>query len=191
MIKAIIFDCFGVLTDDMWRNFRLSLPNAESLRAQKLNHQYDAGEITRDEFLSGVAEITGYKPQQIAAVIDSETAKNLPLLNYIAALKKKYKIGLLSNVADNWITKEFLTPDEQKLFDTMVFSFEAGTTKPDPLIFQSILEKLDVKTDEAVMIDDIESYCQAAQNLGMNAIVYKDFGQMKTELENLLTDSNN
>jgi FMN phosphatase YigB (HAD superfamily) len=43
-----------------------------------------------------------------------------------------------------------------------------------------------VSAHEAVMIDDIESYVEAAKAEGMAGIVYNDFVQMKSELEAIL-----
>jgi len=79
-----------------------------------------------------------------------------------------------------------LTPEEQKLFDAMVFSFETGTTKPDPRIYKTILEKLDVKPEQAVFTDDARHYCDAARQLGMEAIWYEDLPSFKRQLEKLL-----
>ncbi len=187
MIKAILFDCFGVLTADTWREFLNSLPDtADTGRARELNHQYDAGLITIDEFLGQVEEATGHRPVEVEKLLDNETSKNSVLLTYIKDLKQNYKIGLLSNIGTNWIRDAFLTESEQDVFDDMVFSFETGTTKPDPEIYKLACQRLGVEPEEAVFIDDIESYCTAAQAVGMQAIHYRDFQQLKHDLELLL-----
>lgn len=188
MIKAIIFDCFGVLTEDAWRAFCASLPPGEGLQKSKeLNHQYDAGLITLKDFVDGVEQATGHESKQIVDIImHKEFSKNIILIDYIKSLKSHYKIGLISNIATNWVRDDFLSLEEQSLFDDMVLSFEVGTTKPDPRIYEMAANRLGVEPSECVFIDDIERYCQAAQAVGMNAIVYKDFNQMKTDLEALL-----
>ena len=45
VIKAIIFDCFGVLTADQWHEFRLQLPREEQSAASELNQRFCSGEI--------------------------------------------------------------------------------------------------------------------------------------------------
>jgi epoxide hydrolase-like predicted phosphatase len=188
MIKAIIFDCFGVLTQDGWKVFLDSLNDeAAKASARSLNHQYDAGQISLEKFLEGVKQATGRDYDIINSARSSEGAKNTVLIEYIRQLKQDYKIGILSNVATNWVRDYLLTEDEQALFDTMVFSFEAGTTKPDPKIYQTVLEQLDVKPEEAVFTDDAHHYCEAARQLGMKAILYEDFDSFKRQLEPLLT----
>lgn len=191
MIRGIIFDCFGVLTADKWHEFRCSLPAELQGEASELNQQYCRGELQREAFLAAVARLTGRERGFVAQLIDNEQDKNRRLLEYIASLREQYKIGLLSNIATPWITDHFLTAQEQALFDEMVFSFEAGMTKPDPRIYQLTCERLQVEPRQAVMIDDIEHYCQAARDTGMQAITYKNFVQFCQELERILAQTDN
>ncbi len=187
MVKVVIFDCFGVLTEDAWHAFRTTLPAQQSAEAHELMRQYSSGFISADEFALGVSAITGKTAAQIKALLETGKNKNTNLLEYIEGLRGRgYKIGMVSNIADNWVRETFLTAREQELFDDMVFSYEVGVTKPDPTIFHKALSNLQVIAREAVFIDDIESYCTAARELGMQAIHYDNFGQMKRELEALL-----
>jgi len=190
MIKAIIFDCFGVLTTDLWKQFCDSLPEGVDVdRARELNRQYDAAMISRDQFLEEVHEITGHRPQEVEKLLGGEAAKNTKLLDYIRTLKKSYKIGLLSNIGSDWITDEFLTDEEAKLFDDMIFSHTVNLAKPDQRIFELAAERLDLPPAEIVFIDDSPGHVTAAQNLGMSGIVYEDFSSMKHALEAVLTQS--
>jgi FMN phosphatase YigB (HAD superfamily) len=188
VIKAIIFDCFGVLTTDVWRAFIDSLPpTADVERARDLNHALDAGMISQAEFLQGVAEATGVAAPEIEKTLGGEVVKNLPLLGYIGELKQQgYAIGLLSNISSNWIQSQFLTPAERDLFDEMILSYEVGMTKPDPRIFMLACERLRVGPHEAVLVDDIEGYIAAAQAEGLKGVVYRDLEQLKQALSVLL-----
>lgn len=191
MIKAIIFDCFGVLTADTWHEFTVSLPQDQAEEARSLNRAYDSGHISLQEFLKGVEDVTGRKPQLVEEMLDHETSKNVALLKYIASLKENYKIGLLSNIGTNWIRESFLTKEEQALFNNIVLSYEVGMTKPDPQIFELACRRLGVEPEETIMIDDIERNCMAASELGMKSVLYKDLSSLKPQLESLLADSNN
>jgi epoxide hydrolase-like predicted phosphatase len=186
VIQAIIFDCFGVLTADIWHEFVLSLPDSQRAPADQINRAYDAGLITLDERLRHVRELTGHEPPDITAQLGVQSGKNTQLLNYIATLKTRYKIGMLSNIGTNWIRDEFLTVAEQALFDDMVFSFQVHLSKPDPQIFEIAAQRLGVDPDACVLIDDVLPYCTVAKELSMQAIVYNNFSQMRTELEKIL-----
>jgi epoxide hydrolase-like predicted phosphatase len=187
-ITAIIFDCFGVLTTDTWRAFLDKLPpETDTDRARELNRQLNSGLIDHADFVQQIRELTGKDIVEIENVAKSEISKNEVLLNYIRELKERgYKLAIMSNIASNWIRDTFLTPEEIELFDEMIFSYEVGMTKPDPRIFMLACERLRVSAHEAVMIDDIESYVEAAKAEGMAGIVYNDFVQMKSELEAIL-----
>lgn len=184
-MKAIIFDCFGVLTTDYWREFVAALPSDQQKEAGDLNKAYDAGFITTLDFSDQVESLTGKRPNLIEDTRALAT-KNDALLQYITLLKPKYKIGLLSNIASNWVTEEFLTASEQTLFDEMVFSHAVHLVKPDYQIFELIAERLQVEPADCVMIDDLEVNCTSAQETGMQAIVYQNYAQCRQELEQLL-----
>ncbi|MEK7594172.1 MAG: HAD-IA family hydrolase [Patescibacteria group bacterium] len=186
MVKAIILDCFGVLTTDKWREFVATLPEQQRRPASDLNHAFDAGHITKAEFFQSVEELTGNPPQGTDEILYGEAHKNTDLLELIAQLKPNYRIGLLSNVASNWPRDQFLTADERALFDDFILSYEVHMAKPDPRIFALAAERLGVSPEECVLIDDVDYYCGVAKDQGMHAICYTDFQQTKLELEKLL-----
>ncbi len=190
MIKAIIFDCFGVLTADLWKEFCSTLEPEIRRQASDLNHAFDRGMLTNDDFFEQVQELTGRSPKLIEQARNGGSSKNTTLLEYIAELKQNYKIGLISNVATSWITDELLTSGEQALFDDMVFSYQVGVTKPDPRIFEIARERLDVEPNEVIFVDDIETYVSAAKELGMQGVVYQDFPQAKQAIKAILADTN-
>jgi epoxide hydrolase-like predicted phosphatase len=186
MIKAIIFDCFGVLTTDNWKEFVSSLPESQRAEARNLNRAFGAGVLNKQDFFHEILALTGEEPHDTDLLLENEAVKNTELLKFIATLRPKYKIGLLSNVASNWIRDQFLSVEEKKLFDDFVFSYEVGMTKPDPRIFKLAAERLNVEPSEAVLVDDIDYYCAAARDIGLRTVVYKDLKQTKADLKKLL-----
>lgn len=186
MIQAIIFDCFGVLTGDIWKEFVASLSEDQRPSARNLNRALDAGLITHDEFYQQIHELTGRQPEEVEGIITSKMQKNLPLLQYIRELSEQYKIGLLSNISSDWITEDFLSAEEVELFNAMVFSYQVGATKPDHRTYEAIASKLGVNPDQCVMIDDSELNCDGARQVGMKALQYKDFSILQKELKSML-----
>lgn len=192
MIKAVIFDCFGVLTTEGWQEFKEThfRGRKKNLKhVMQLNQLADEGKMTHEQLLPLVAELAGVSMTQAREEIDDyQTNKNL--MHYIASdLKPKYKIGMLSNASDDWIEKMF-TKEQRQLFDSMALSFNLGFTKPSPKAYQYIVDQLGVEMSESVFIDDRLHYVAAAKKLGMQGVHYKDFDQMKQELEQILEVSN-
>lgn len=119
-------------------------------------------------------------------VVEKEGRPNKVLLTYIRAqLKPRYKIGIISNALADWIA-EILESEDVKLFDDIVISYKAGVAKPNPGIYRLSLSNLGIRPEESIFIDDIEAFCEAAHAVGVQAILYKNFEQMKTELEKIL-----
>lgn len=191
MIKAIVFDCFGVLATDIWLAFCDSLPPGVDLQqASDLNKAFDRGMISHEEFVTRIEELTGKTPPDIETMSAGQLGKNTALLEFIKTLQPHYKIGILSNISSDWITDTLLSSDDQRLFDTMVFSHQVGMVKPDPRIYQLVCDKLGVQSSEAVMVDDRQGYVTVAQDIGMQGIVYVGLSEFKQSLQMLL-DSNN
>jgi HAD superfamily hydrolase (TIGR01509 family) len=186
MVRVIIFDCFGVLTTDHWKEFVATLPLEQIEPARALMYEHDAGSLNRAELIQQVQKLTGQTPQGIERLLGQEEAKNVELLEYIRHLKTSYKVGLLSNIGSNWIRESFLSKKEQALFDEMIFSYEIRLAKPDPKIFELAAERLGEDLADCVLVDDSEGHIGAAARLGMKTIVYQNFQQMKRELELLL-----
>ena len=184
MIKAVIFDCFGVLSVDGWLPYkeRHFGKNTELFdKATEVNKRADAGLISYEDFLQEVTNLAGIQIEN--------NPPNEKLFDYIReSLKPKYKIGLLSNAAADWL-EELFTPEQRKLIDATALSFELGFIKPDPESYQAIAERLDVKLDECVFIDDQNRYCEGAQEVGMQAVCYQNFEQTKQDLEKILAEA--
>lgn len=192
MIKAIIFDCFGVLTSDGWLPFASKHFGSDPIKKQEahdLNKQVDAGLLDYKTFVSSVAELA--KVSLIEAHRDIENnVPNQDLFAYIATLVPTYKIGLLSNAGANWLN-ELFTPKQLSLFSAYALSFEMGVIKPHPKAYHTICQKLGVEPHEAVFIDDIERYVTGAKDIGMHGIWFKDTKQAVADLQKLLLANSN
>jgi putative hydrolase of the HAD superfamily len=186
VLKAIVFDCFGVLTSDGWLPFaekHFGHDAALKQQAHDLNKQVDSGFLSYDEFVEQIAELAHVPVTEAYADIENNVA-NERLFAYIQTLKEHYKIGMLSNAGANWL-HELFSPEQGALFDAVVLSFEIGTVKPDPRAYHAICDKLGVGPEEAVFIDDIERYATGAKDIGMHAICYKNVDQVIADLEAL------
>lgn len=188
MIKAIIFDFFGVLGTEGTEPFvEAYYPNvkAKIKQTDKYMDEFNLGVLTYQQYLSHLAELGGVTIHEVRAYLDVNKP-NRRLLDYIKKeLKPKYKLGVISNAGGDWIY-EILDKKDVDLFDDIVLSHSAGIIKPEPAIYQMSLDNLGVRAEESVFIDDIERYCEAARGLGMKAIHYENFTKMKKDLETIL-----
>jgi putative hydrolase of the HAD superfamily len=188
MIKAIIFDCFGVLTTEGWQEFKQTHFSNDSDKLQeavKLNQLADEGKISHADLLPMIAGVAGIPSEQARREIDNYKT-NTHLMDFIASsLKEHYKIGMLSNVSDDWLRNMF-TSDQLALFDEIALSYKTGYTKPHPQAYTYIAKKLGVETSECVFVDDLSRNVSAAEKVSMRAIEYTGFNQFKNDLKEKL-----
>lgn len=186
-IKAIIFDCFGVLYLDAHESLSAEYP-AVSQQLRDVNRQSDYGMIERADYIETVARLTGESPTAIEQFAQTEHRLNKHLIRYIQTkLRPHYKIGLLSNIGRDWINDFFDANQLHGLFDAVVVSSDEGITKPHPRIYEIISERLNIKPDECLMVDDLPDNCAGADAAGMAAIQYQDFTSFKRQLDSQLS----
>lgn len=188
MIRAIVFDCFGVLAEDGWLPFkRKYIANNQELADQitDLGKQNDYGMIGNSDYFKNAAEVIGVPEAELRAAV-GKRVPNEELFAYISTeLKPTYKIGLLSNANYDVVTDLF-TIEQAEMFDASVMSYEARLVKPDPRMFELMARRLGVELDEYVFIDDVERYCVAAEALGVTSVLYSDPEQLQKQLKALL-----
>lgn len=190
MIRAVIFDCFGVLTTDGWLPFKARHFGHDTQLVQAatdLNKQADSGLMSYDDFVAAIAKMANISTQQAYKEIEDNVA-NKPLFDYIAELKVHYKIGLLSNAPDDWI-KELFSPEQQAVFDAFALSYKTGYLKPDPRAYEMIIHQLGVEAGECIYVDDQERQCTGAREVGMQVVWFRDTQQAIAELKTLLEQS--
>ena len=105
---------------------------------------------------------------------------------YMTELKARgYKLYGLSN----WCSTIYRVMKEYKIFnllDGFVVSSDYQLIKPDPSIYRILLDKYDLKAEECVFADDRADNVEAAQQVGMQAIVFTTTEAYKEALEPLL-----
>jgi epoxide hydrolase-like predicted phosphatase len=193
MIKAIIFDCFGVLTTEGFGLFRdkyFAGAPEKRVQANKSMDELNEGKIDYDDFIKELIELSGAAPEVVKDYMTRNKSNEL-LFDFIRSeLKPKYKIGLLSNAGDNWL-KELFDEKDIKLFDDIVLSYELGVIKPDPKIYEIAASRLGVLPEECIFIDDNQRHCSGGAKVGMKTVCYANLEQAKKDLEDLLAAAAN
>ncbi len=93
-------------------------------------------------------------------------------LKVLKKLKKDYKLGLITNTDWNGFEKLEEKFKIEEIFDVALKSYETKILKPDPKIFEMMLEMLEVDKDEVLMVgDSLKDDIQAAENFGIKGIL--------------------
>lgn len=193
MVKAIVFDCFGVLYVHHGPEYIKN--NAKNYNAAKaklldLSNQADYGLISQAEYEQQVSEVSGISVGNINRYALAGFGRNYQLLDYITdILRPNYKIGLLSNISRGTMERFFTTKERNELFDFVALSSETGIIKPNIAAFVGACGGLGVDTSEAIMVDDNPSNCRAAKYAGMQAIEYDGFKHFQRSITRKLANS--
>lgn len=191
VIKAIIFDCFGVLVTPGRSVLHSDYPQFDK-EIYNLDCQSDYGMISRQDFNKTIAEMTGLSADQVESRYWDINARNESVFEWIRELKKtgKFKIGLLSNVGHGWLNDLLPKIERDALFDAVILSSDVGIIKPDPRAFELMATQLGAMPHECIMIDDTPSNIDGAERADMQGILFSSIIQAQAELKRLLESSN-
>lgn len=206
MIRNIIFDYGGVLMDI---DYGLTISAFEKLGAgnfktqftqfqqSSLFDQFDKGIIREKEFREGIRELTGLKAtdEEIDAawnaMIVGIKEETIQFLSELYA--ENYNCFLLSNtnfIHIKHITKNLLMNHGRfnldAFFNKVYYSCVIQMRKPEPAIFQKVIQDNDLKPGETIFIDDSPQHIKAADALGFKTVLFKSGSNLKETLLPLL-----
>jgi putative hydrolase of the HAD superfamily len=164
----------------------------------------ERSEVSIDEFADLVeaeAEALGYRIDARAALAALTSGGIRPeMVEAVRRCKQRLRTALLTN---NFVGASAGTPvpgterpspsataeptaatgDLLDLFDVVVESSKERVRKPDPAIYELVCERLRVRPDEAVFLDDLGVNLKPARQLGMTTIKVVDPEAALMELE--------
>jgi len=186
-ISTLIFDFGGVIIN---LDLPLCIRNLQAIGAQEAEKylsnfgqagfflQWEKGEIDLQQFRREIRNISSGSPsdEDIDAAWCS-FLQDIPeeRINLLMELKKKYRLLLLSNSnplhinvsAKNEFGKYGLSMIE--VFDHCFISYQMGMTKPDPAIFQTVLNESGLNAGECLFLDDGVKNVEIARSLGIQS----------------------
>ena len=106
-------------------------------------------------------------------VINIDGKLNKEVSDFLKSNKDKYKFAILS--ASNTDLRPWLKDNDiLDYFSLIQITSEVNLTKTDPKFYKKALEELNLKSNEALFIDDIQSYLDVAAKLGIKTELYRN-----------------
>lgn len=195
---VILFDVGGVLLTNGWDHreraavldqFQLDHAAFETRHAAP----YDAWErdaISLDAYLDATVfyEQRAFTRDDFFAAICAQSQPladgALPILEELAA-SRHCLLGTLNNEAREPNDYRFRTYGLRRYFDFAFSSCYVGLRKPEPAIYQRVLDILGRPAQRILFIDDRAENAEAASNAGMTVIRFAGAENLRRDLEKL------
>ena len=196
MIKAIIFDLDGVLVDATEWHYE-ALNDALGLFGYEITKDEHMGfynGLPTVEKLKVLSEEKGlpkelhdiikklkrkYTDEKVAALCRPSYDKQLML----ARLKAKgYKLACCSNAQKYSVANMLTYSGIIDFFELIIGNDEGYAPKPAPDIYFAAFEKLDIKPEEAIIIEDAPHGIKAAEDSGAKVIPVKGYHEVDLSL---------
>ncbi len=195
-LRAVIFDYGEVLSKPANQSIYKQLVEISGLPEDLFQKyywayrlDYDAAILNGRTYWQKIAEDAGaeFTQEQIEQLIERDARMwmdiNEPMLAWAIEIKRA---GLLTAILSN-MGEDVLRAMRQSFawlaqFDALIWSCELGIVKPDPAIYLNAIERLRVKPEEALFIDNLEVNVVGAEAAGLNAVLFTNIEQLSRDL---------
>ena len=197
-VEAVVFDLGGVLVEwDPAHLYRQLLGSDEAVDEfldevgfAAWNHTVDAGE---QSWAEAVAELGARHPhrQELIAAYPDRFGETLvgAIDGTVRILEELHAGGTRLLALTNWSAELFPHARERfgflELFEAIVVSGEERMAKPDPRIFDLVLDRHDLAAGRTLFVDDREDNVEAARAAGLQAVVFTDPAGLRRDLSRL------
>lgn len=208
MLRAVISDFGGVLTTPLLGAFtgwaqdagipleHLGMAMAAVAERTGSNplFELETGRMSEADFLAGLGrEITQSLGRAVALEGFGERYfahlhPNERMLGYLRELHGRgVTLAICTNNVKEWEPLWRAKLPAIDIFDVIVDSGFVAVRKPDPEIYRLTLERLGLRAEQALLVDDVEVNCTAARELGLQAVWFQDSEQAIAEIEQALS----
>ena len=173
--KLIIFDCFGVIFEDIAPAFmrRYLDEDRAPVVKEELFPPADLGKITYDELLDNMAKALELDRGEMVEEWNAMFKPRKTIRPVVKALGEKHDVILLSNAPFGVVEEQFEKHGITDLFKKMFISCNIGLAKPDKEIYLHCVGEMGKSYDKIYMIDDNWGNLEHLPEIGITPVHYK------------------
>ncbi len=180
--KAVIFDAMGVVyvegNDTVNLTYPYMLDRNPDLELQVLIDAYieaAEGNISSEELWRRCG-FTDNIRQLEEDYLDTMLELDPDVVDVLEDLSRHYRLAMLSNDIGSWSRHLRSHFGLDEYFEEAVISGDVGVRKPEERIYRIVLERLGLKPQECVFVDDRPGNLEPAAALGMRTVLYNRDG---------------
>lgn len=200
MKRNLIFDVGGVLIGYRWKemfmdDFGLSDEGAEELGRRIFDDpiwpDFDRGAVEIDALVEHYCALYPDGAHLIKRLFyenDKMATEREAIWQKMEDLKDRgYKIYILSNYSEYLFKKHTGHMPFRKIIDGGIVSYEVGAIKPEPEIYEKILDKYGLDPAECIFFDDIEKNVEAAKAFGIESHLVTSEADLSERIDLLIS----
>ena len=201
-IEAVIFDFGGVLTSSPFEAFsrfetERGLPADIIRRTNAANHlenawaKFERAEVdieTFDQLFADESRALGaeVRGRDVLPLLQGDLRPEM--VEALKRIKATFKTGCITNnlpanAIGSMTGRSLYVAEVMVLFDHVIESAKIGLRKPDPRIYQMMVETLKVDPKTCIYLDDLGVNLKPAREMGMTTIKVASGAQAIVELE--------
>ncbi len=149
---------------------------------------FDLGKVSSREFFQVIKQrlVLSISFDEFVPIWSNIFVEDQEVSRIIRSLKKRWRLGLLSNTDPLHFGHILSNFPVIKAFDHWILSYEVGFKKPAIQIFQKAIEWASVTPEKILYIDDTKEYVEAARPLGIQGIHFVSAPRLEEELRTRL-----
>ncbi|MGL5683987.1 MAG: HAD family hydrolase [Marinifilaceae bacterium] len=180
-MKNIIFDLGGVVVDWSPEKVLNGYPGDKQFIIDLFEGgffnnywvEFDRGTLTQEQVQFEMSRFSGRPYEECQDLVDyiKYSLTDIPeTVDLIKSLSNEgYNLYCLSNMSNEFY--DYLKErDVFTYFKGQIISAHEKLVKPEPEIYQLILDRFDLRADESLFIDDLQANVDAAQELGIHTV---------------------
>lgn len=187
-IKNIIFDLGNVIIDIYFEKTiddfkKLGFTDFDSIYSQikqtRIFDLLETGKIPPQAFRMELRKFRNHLTDEQIDQAWSSMIGDMPAayISLLSALKKNYKVFLLSNTNAihidffiRYLNRKYGYNPLPGMFDYMYFSHEIGYRKPELEAYEHVLRDAGIRASETLFIDDLELNISGARKAGLHTL---------------------
>jgi putative hydrolase of the HAD superfamily len=200
---SVIFDLGGVVLrwnpDEIARKFCLDEAKRSLIKREVFKHpdwlEMDRGVLQEHEAIHRFHRRTGLSLAEVSALMQAVKDSLLPIPETVELLEELadqevplYCLSNMSATTANYLRARY---SFWRVFRGVVISGEIQLIKPDPAIFEHIVERFRLTPGNTVFIDDHRPNIDSAGGLGFKPLLFNDPFQCRNTLEKLFANPQN
>ncbi len=196
-VEAVVFDLGGVLIDwdprYLYRRIFDSEEETERFLATVCTPEWNA-ELDRGRSFKEMVALLCSKHPKKRGEIEAYRLRWGEMLgesfeDSVKILEELHSAGYPLYALTNWSAETFDIARERygflSLFRKIIVSGEVGLIKPEPAIYELLVERTGIDPSRAVFIDDREENARAAEKIGFLGVTYEGPSQLRQRLTEL------